>query len=707
MQRTRTAFSFGSLGKLAPPSHPVNPANPVIRSLLPLSRFAIHQRINSFAFRFAPLRLLFKNTSEIRNFSMPIISQIGRKHWRTRALIAAMYLALLAGAVTMIYPFLLMLSGSTKSAVDAPTNRIIPAFLYNRVALYQKSTEALFNETLALMFNAYPDAPQSFSRLAEPAPEPEALVSAWTNFLHNRNPGPFTYTLGFTRAPASRGAQPQTLRAWKQFLFQRFDGDLTVLNRELETTYASWYALDLPPEDYLVRRTSLTETPFIRVWNEFKESRPIEERIYFSVENFYRNVFLMTRYTRDIAAYNAAHATTYSSWNEVHLDARYPDGPEHTDAEREDWESFVRVILNHQWIHPDVSAQPAYQRYLAAKYTYIASLDRVYKNLYTDWDEIPLPPDNLTAGLIFSDWDAFLQGWRDPDSGARHALPLNSIQIRSLDEAFRDSLKGDFATIHDLNTAWGTDFADWRDIAIPQRALHYRAFLAHQSDLRWEFATRNFVTVWDYIGRHGRGLINTAIYCLFAVLAALLVNPLAAYALSRYRPRFTYKTLLFFMLTMAFPPMVTQIPVFLLLRSFNLLNTFWALILPGLANGYAIFLLKGFFDSLPRELYESAEMDGAGEFKIFWSITMSLSKPILAVIALNAFTHAYSNFMFALLICQDSRMWTLMPWLYQLQQYSSSGVIYASLLIAAVPTLLIFALCQNIIMRGIVVPVEK
>jgi len=158
---------------------------------------------------------------------------------------------------------------------------------------------------------------------------------------------------------------------------------------------------------------------------------------------------------------------------------------------------------------------------------------------------------------------------------------------------------------------------------------------------------------------------------------------------------------------MAFPPMVTQIPVFLLLRKFEFLNTFWALILPGLANGYSIFLLKGFFDSLPRELYESAEMDGAGEFRIFWQITMSLSQPILAVIALNAFTHAYSNFMFALLICQDQQMWTLMPWLYQLQQYSGPGVVYASLLIAAVPTFLIFALCQNVIMRGIVVPVEK
>jgi len=86
---------------------------------------------------------------------------------------------------------------------------------------------------------------------------------------------------------------------------------------------------------------------------------------------------------------------------------------------------------------------------------------------------------------------------------------------------------------------------------------------------------------------------------------------------------------------------------------------------------------------------------------------MSLSTPILAVIGLNAFTQAYSNFMFALLICQDQRMWTLMPWLYQLQQGSGPGVVYASLLIAAIPTFVIFALCQNIIMRGIVVPVEK
>ncbi|MDP7400107.1 MAG: ABC transporter permease subunit, partial [Lentisphaeria bacterium] len=118
-------------------------------------------------------------------------------------------------------------------------------------------------------------------------------------------------------------------------------------------------------------------------------------------------------------------------------------------------------------------------------------------------------------------------------------------------------------------------------------------------------------------------------------------------------------------------------------------------------------LLKGFFDSLPRELYESAEIDGASEWRMFWQITMSLSKPILSVVALQAFTVAYSNFMFALLICQDESMWTLMVWLYQLTTRSGDGVMYAALLIAAIPTFLIFAFCQNIIMRGIVVPSEK
>ena len=139
----------------------------------------------------------------------------------------------------------------------------------------------------------------------------------------------------------------------------------------------------------------------------------------------------------------------------------------------------------------------------------------------------------------------------------------------------------------------------------------------------------------------------------------------------------------------------------------SLLNTFAALVLPGAANGYFIFLLKGFFDSLPRELFEAAELDGAGEWTKFWHLAMNLSKPILAVIALGAFTGAYGAFMMALVIIPDESMWTLMVWISQLQAGAHGAVVYASLVIAALPTFLVFALCQNVIIRGIVVPTEK
>ncbi|MFH1731941.1 MAG: ABC transporter permease subunit [Planctomycetota bacterium] len=122
---------------------------------------------------------------------------------------------------------------------------------------------------------------------------------------------------------------------------------------------------------------------------------------------------------------------------------------------------------------------------------------------------------------------------------------------------------------------------------------------------------------------------------------------------------------------------------------------------------------KGFRDvplvgALPRELYDAADaVDGAGKWAIFWHITMNLSKPILSVIALGAFTAACANFMFALLIRLDEKMWTLMVWLYHLQQRSGRAVVYASVIIAAIPAFLVSVFCQKIILRGIVVPEEK
>ena len=152
-----------------------------------------------------------------------------------------------------------------------------------------------------------------------------------------------------------------------------------------------------------------------------------------------------------------------------------------------------------------------------------------------------------------------------------------------------------------------------------------------------------------------------------------------------------------------------MVPNFLLLRDLGLLNTFAALVLPGAASGFSIFLLKGFFDSLPRELYEAAELDGAGELMKFWHVTMRLSAPILAVTALHSFTAAYTGFMWAFLVCQNQKLWTLMVWLFQFQGQQSAlpSLGMAAMVLAALPTLLMFIFCQRIILRGVILPEWK
>jgi multiple sugar transport system permease protein len=638
---------------------------------------------------------------------MPIISKIGRRSPKVRFLIGSIYLVLIVGGVSMVYPFLLMVAGSTKSAMDVADSDAIPRFLVEDGALYRKHIEGLFNESFDQMQIAYDTTALSFRTLERPTALNGRLAEAWREFLENTKPPHYSYTLGYIRSPVSRGVLPHLLRAFKRRLIERFDGRIERLNQEFNTDFLNWNAFWALPEDYLLRRNKPENDPLALAFREFKESQPLEERIYFSAEGFYKNSFLKSQYTKDIAAYNQTHNTHYSSWAEIHLDRRLPTGPGRTQRERDDWEIFVRTILNLLWIRADAGAEPIYRRFLEAKYGDIGTLNQKYGTACRSFDDVPLIKAPPSEGLVLSDWDAFVQGWNDPDAGGLHVLPAEMIRIHSVDFLFRDNLKEKHGSLESANSALGASFGDWLDICPPQRDFHCLAFGQQRAWLRWEFVRRNYATVIDFIVLHGRGILNTCIYCSLAILAALIVNPLAAYALSRYKPPSAYKVLLFLMLTMAFPPMVTQIPVFLMLRRFDLLNTFWALILPGLAHGYSIFLLKGFFDSLPQELYESAEIDGAGEFRLFWQITMSLSQPILAVIALNAFTAAYSNFMMALLICQDEKMWTLMPWLYQLQLRSGPGVVFASLVIAAIPTFLVFALCQNVIMRGIVVPVEK
>ncbi|MBN2640566.1 MAG: carbohydrate ABC transporter permease [Victivallales bacterium] len=637
---------------------------------------------------------------------MSIISEIGRKSPKVKFFMFGMYALLITGAVSMVYPFAIMVSGTSKSGVDSPDAELIPRFLVHKTDFYRKSVEAFFNEDLEAMRMAYDLSDENFRTMFPPESVNSKLVEVWNDFESNVDLPFYSYELAFCGYKTSRNIQPWMLRRFKNELKQEY-GSIGNLNQAMRTDFVSWNSVFVRPRLYLQRRFSPGAAPYSMKWIEFKQRQEHKYRIYVDPDSFFRSVFLKTLYPEGINFYNRTHGTSYASWSEIILPYRYP-GKQYTDKEREDWNIFVRSILNLYCIRVDKAALPLYREYLKARYYgKIAGLNSLYNTSYKSFDEIPLVEEVPLGGVIISDWSSLIQGWTHPKTGKQYIIPAEMLYIKSVPGMFREYVIARYGSLDAANAALGTNCKNIQQLNIPARARDYIYFSENSGSLKWEFLSRNFIAVFEYIFLQGSAIVNTVIYCLLAIACALIINPLGAYALSRYKPRYAYKVLLFLMLTMAFPPMVTSIPVFLMLREFNLLNTFAALILPGAANGYSIFLLKGFFDSLPQELYESAELDGAGEFRIFWQITMSLSKPILAVIALQAFNTAYANFMMALLICQDQNMWTLMPWLYQLQQSSCQGITFASLLVAAVPTFIIFVFCQNIIMRGIVVPVEK
>jgi multiple sugar transport system permease protein len=634
---------------------------------------------------------------------MAIISTIGRKHFKTRALLFLIVASLSIGAVTMVYPFLLMVGGSSKSSYDEAEFSVIPGFYRSAEQLYAKHTEGLFNEKSELMNMVYDSDTPSFRHIELPEKCNEKFASEWEEFLKTEKLPLYSYSIGYLYTPAS-GTKPKALRDFKKEMAKKYGKKIADVNKALGTDYITWNAFFILPDYYydgtkMPTKDKLTE----EVW-AFKEKQPLHNRYYFSIEGFFKKLFLKSKYEKDIAEYNKKHGTNYKSYKDIHLPEAVPKG---NKLERKDWLVFVRDTLNPLWIRFDAKALPLYQSFLKAKYKNIDSFNAAYHTKYSNFKDIPVIKEVPFKGALLGDFVDFIDGWKDPATKKIYKIPDDMLRIVSIDTMFREYLKKKYKTVTALNTAIGADFKSFTDVYPPQEDFHYNEFGKITGELKWEFATRNFVAVLDYLVFQGRGVFNTVVYCGLVVIIALLVNPLAAYALSRFKMPSTYKILLFLMLTMAFPPMVTQIPVFVMMKKLGLLNTFAALILPQMANGYSIFLLKGFFDSLPQELYESASLDGASEWTMFWVITMNLSKPILAVIALNAFTLAYSNFMFALLLCQDEKMWTLMVWIYQLQQMSGTGVVYASLIIAAVPTFIIFVFCQNIIMRGIVVPTEK
>ena len=183
----------------------------------------------------------------------------------------------------------------------------------------------------------------------------------------------------------------------------------------------------------------------------------------------------------------------------------------------------------------------------------------------------------------------------------------------------------------------------------------------------------------------------------------LVISASVAYAISRIDFRGKKMLMGVIMASIIIPPPVLIIPLFQQMQSLNLIDTYWALILPQVIHSPMVFVLKKFFDQIPRELEEAALMDGAGRLRIFTTIMLPLSRPILAAVAIFVFIGAWNNFLWPFIATNESSLLTLPVGLQTIK--SAYGIQYAqnmaSALLAALPLIVVFLFFQRQIIKGV------
>jgi multiple sugar transport system permease protein len=201
-----------------------------------------------------------------------------------------------------------------------------------------------------------------------------------------------------------------------------------------------------------------------------------------------------------------------------------------------------------------------------------------------------------------------------------------------------------------------------------------------------------------------RWIMNSLFVATAQTVVVLIISSMAAYAFARLR--FPLRTPLFFLLliTVMIPQQVLLIPNYLTLRDVSLLNTYGGLIWPGVANVFAVFLLRQFFQSIPVELEEAAILDGASRFGVYWRIILPLSVSALVALGIFVFLANWNDLFWPLIVTTDLEMRTLPVGLSILNGTygpQERGLVLAGALFSTIPVLIVYAIFQRWIIRGV------
>jgi multiple sugar transport system permease protein len=239
--------------------------------------------------------------------------------------------------------------------------------------------------------------------------------------------------------------------------------------------------------------------------------------------------------------------------------------------------------------------------------------------------------------------------------------------------------------------------------------LKSRAEIAAHPVLPWplELTTR----AWQFVLLHSdfpRWTLNSIIVTVAATLLRLFIDSLAGYSLARLRWRGRGLVFAGVLAVMAVPPIVLTVPRFLVLKEMNLLNTYPGLIFPLAVDAAGIFIMKQFFEQIPRELEEAARIDGANIYQTYWHVVLPVARPALITLTILAFQATWNEFLMPLIVVRASPdHWTLPFGLSTLGRGGAGGqtfdypVMLAGSILTIVPVAIIFIIFQRFFVRGL------
>jgi multiple sugar transport system permease protein len=218
------------------------------------------------------------------------------------------------------------------------------------------------------------------------------------------------------------------------------------------------------------------------------------------------------------------------------------------------------------------------------------------------------------------------------------------------------------------------------------------------------FAWSNLSRAWSDVGV-GRYLWNSIALALGSWLVQIVVATTGGFALSVLRPKYANVITGLLLATLFIPTVVLLVPLYveivhppLIHHSF--IDSYWAVWLPAGASAFNVVLMKRFFDNLPREIFEAARIDGCGPFRLFASIVLPMSRPIIGVVSVFALLASWKDFLWPLLVLADPNRQPLSVRLPTIRSQTELGVFLAAMFIACIVPIVGFLLCQRSFLRG-------